>query len=295
MALRGSSFQSRDEEGGGEGERMLYALCTVCTVRVAPQGHITALIQFHVNLRVNATLIRWRVVAAAVVAAAAAAAKATPDPGLTCGTARFKCVKGTGRVRCAGAFKIIYNICENMFAKCQTTLSSAALSNFFLARPEKVCYSFFLSSLLFLVFPLFFAITCGLLRIGHVRVREGVRVCGRTGMCYASISISASVFVCSPPHLNTLALACVDNTCVTVNLCVLCVWQGNSCLPAPSLPACLPPQLRLWPHEIGVLLSTSWRAIQNSSKFAKTICKSTANTCKYWYDTVDSDCRLRNW
>lgn len=43
-----------------------------------------------------------------------------------------------------------------MFAKCQTTLSSAALCNFFLARPEKVCYSFFLSSLLSLVFPLFF-------------------------------------------------------------------------------------------------------------------------------------------
>lgn len=110
--------------------------------RVTPQGHITALIQFHVNLRVNATLIRSRVVAAAVVDAAAAA-KATPDPGLTCGTARFKCVRGTGKVRCAGAFKIIYNICENMFAKCQTTLSSAALCNFFLARPEKVCYSCF--------------------------------------------------------------------------------------------------------------------------------------------------------
>lgn len=86
-------------------------------------------------------------------AVAAAAAKATPDPGLTCGTARFKCVRRwrTGEVRCAGAFKIIYNICENMFAKFQTTLSSAALCNFFLARPEKVCYSFLLSSLLSLL------------------------------------------------------------------------------------------------------------------------------------------------
>lgn len=143
MALRGGCFLNI---GGGRGE--VYAVYRV--YRVAPQGHITALIQFHVNLRVNATLIRWRVVAAAV---AAAAAKATPDPGLTCGTARFKCVRRwrTGEVRCAGAFKIIYNICENMFAKFQTTLSSAALCNFFLARPEKVCYSFLLSSLLSLL------------------------------------------------------------------------------------------------------------------------------------------------
>lgn len=79
----------------------------------------------------------------------------------------------------------------------------------------------------------FFAITCGLLRIGHVPVREGVRVCGRTGMCYAS----TSVFVSFPPP-STLALACVDNTCVTVNLCVLCVRQGNFCL-APCLPVSL--------------------------------------------------------
>lgn len=128
--------ESKEEKGRGGREDAVYRV-----YRVTPQGHITALIQFHVNLRVNATLIRWRVVAAVVVDAAAA--KATPDPGLTCGTARFKCVRGTGKVRCAGAFKIIYNICENMFAKCQTTLSSAALCNFFLARPEKVCYSFF--------------------------------------------------------------------------------------------------------------------------------------------------------
>lgn len=243
MALRGSSFQSRVEGGEGKGRE---GGC--CVYRVAPQGHITALIQFHVNLRVNATLIRWRVVAAAVVDAAAA--KATPDPRLTCGTARFKCVRGTGKVRCAGAFKIIYNICENMFAKCQTTLSSAALCNFFLARPEKVCYSFFC----FLPFSLsrcsffFFAITCGLLRIGHVPVREGVRVCGRTGMCYAS----TSVFVSFPPP-STLALACVDNTCVTVNLCVLCVRQGNFCLP----PACLSPSTAM------VVTPRNWGLVVN--------------------------------
>lgn len=104
---------------------------------------------------------------------------------------------------------------------------------FLFSAPRKSMLQFFC----FLPFSLsrcsfFFAITCGLLRIGHVPVREGVRVCGRTGMCYASTSvyISTSVFVSFTPP-STLALACVDNTCVTVNLCVLCVRQGNFCLP----------------------------------------------------------------
>lgn len=44
--------------------------------------------------------------------------------------------------------------------------------------------------------------------------------------------------LCLLPPPSTLALACVDNTCVTVNLCVLCVRQGNFCLP-PCLPVSL--------------------------------------------------------
>lgn len=285
MALRGSSFQSRVE--GGEGKGREGGCCVYRVYRVAPQGHITALIQFHVNLRVNATLIRWRVVAAAVVDAA----KATPDPGLTCGTARFKCVRGTGKVRCAGAFKIIYNICENMFAKCQTTLSSAALCNFFLARPEKVCYSFFafFPSLSLSVF-LFF---CNNLRpVTH-------RPCACAWGCACvwadwnvlrlHLRLHLNLCLCLlPPSCDTGTRMCWQHLCN--GKFVRIVRAAGELLP-PSLPACLPPRLRLWPHEIGVLLSTSWRAIQNSSKFAKTICKSTANTCKYWYDTV---C-LRNW
>lgn len=133
-----------------------------------------------------------------------------------------------------------------MFAKFQTTLSSAALCNFFLARPEKVCYSFLLSSLLSLL-SFFFAITCGLLRIGHVRVRKGVRECGRTGMCYAS----TSVFVSFLPL--TLAQACVDNTCVTVNLCVLCVQQGNFCLHISLHGRCDPTKLGSCCQPLGVL------------------------------------------
>jgi len=71
--------------------------------------------------------------------------------------------------------------------------------------------------------------------------------------------------------MSHLLNACVDNTCVTVNLCVLCVCVGvGGCwfsegwqIPLPGIPV---------------------RSLQNSNKFAKTICKSTTNTCKYWYD-----------
>lgn len=92
----------------------------------------------------------------------------------------------------------------------------------------------------------FFAITCGLLRIGHVRVRKGVRVCGRTGMCYASTSVLVSFLP------STLAQACVDNTCVTVNLCELCVQQGNFCLHVSLHGCCDPTKLGSCCQPLGV-------------------------------------------
>lgn len=121
---------------------------------------------------------------------------------------------------------------------------------FLFSAPRKSMLQFFcfLPFSLSLGVPFFFAITCGLLRIGHVPVRGGVRVCGRTGMCYAS----TSVFVPFPPP-STLALACVDNTCVTVNLCVLCVRQGNFCLP----PACLSPSTTM------VVTPRNWGLVVN--------------------------------
>lgn len=98
----------------------------------------------------------------------------------------------------------------------------------------------------------FFAITCGLLRIG--RVREGVCmcVCGRCGMCYAS----SHTRMCWQHLCNGKFVRIVRAT-----------HSANGEREQESVRVLLLP--RLLPQNFGVLLSTSWRAIQNSSKFAK--------------------------
>lgn len=176
--LKSSSLLVRGPDCEGCGLSWCTCVCE-CVRVVAPQGHITALIQFHVNLRVNATLIRqgsW------LLRKAADALTPVSWPRcLTCGTARLDnrhSTQSVGRQGPRCAFKIIYNICENMFAKCQQLRSCRRFAISFCRAPKSML-RFFIPWFLF-----FLVITCGLLRTWPMCVRG----CGWAdwNVCYAN-------------------------------------------------------------------------------------------------------------